>query len=167
MSYGYVPQYTAQPQYAAYPAPMGYGQAPRQSAPPSVHIVAIFHYLGGLLTLLAAAAFGVAALTQGARIPTGQDLIRPEDARIVAAVLAGGLALVALIVLIFARKLQRGRQWARVLTLILCTLSIGTSVLAFVAQQDPTVFAGAVFPALYILLLNTRAARSWFRAHTW
>ena len=53
------------------------------------------------------------------------------------------------------------------LTLILCTLSVGTSVLAFLAGRDLTVFAGAVFPVLYILLLNTRAARSWFRAHTW
>jgi hypothetical protein len=146
---------------------MGYGYAPRRSAPPSVHIVAILQYLGGIAMLLAAAAFGLVAFSADPSFTTTTDLIHPEDVPMVAAAAAGVAALIGLVVLVFARKLQRGRQWARVLTLIFCTLSVAAGAFTVLAERDPSAVAGMIVPALYILLLNTRAARSWFRAHTW
>lgn len=150
MAYGY-PQ-------PPYPAP--YQQ--RRSAPASVHTVAILFYLAGVAVLLGAA--GVAALAAGAagtpsQLPPQAAGYVTEGGFIVAAV----LAVLALVYFLFGRKLQRGRQWARVIVLILSTFAILGAVLQVVLTREPTVAAGGVVPLLFILLLNTSAARSWFR----
>jgi len=158
MTYGY-----ADPQYAPYaPAPV---ELPRQSAPPSVHTVAILHYLSGLLQLAAAAA--LATLAADGVLARQTDLLAPSRAGQLAYLVAGGIALSGLITIVLGRKLQRGRQWARILMIIWTLLGIAGAVLATASTGDVRAAAGLTFPALYLILLNTRAARSWFRWHTW
>ena len=158
MAYGY-----ADPQYAAYAAPAV--EQPRQSAPPSVHAVAILHYLSGLLQLAAAAA--LAALAAGGVLAHQTDLLAPSRAGQLAYVVAGAIAFAGLITIVLGRKLQRGRQWARILMIIWTLLGIAAAVFSTVYSGDIRAAAGVTFPALYLILLNTPAARAWFRWHAW
>ncbi|MQA25244.1 MAG: hypothetical protein GEU94_07195 [Micromonosporaceae bacterium] len=147
----------------------------RGSAPFSVHVAAFFIYLGGALTLLAAIAFG--ALGAGAtQLPADQV---PEEVRALFAgaglVVAAVFLVIALLYFLIARKLQRGRQWARVLVLIFAVLGVLGVALDFVmlaqAGADAALYAIAgaslIGPLLFIVLLNTSAARSWFRHKTY
>ncbi|MGH3647637.1 MAG: hypothetical protein ACRDTM_10760 [Micromonosporaceae bacterium] len=165
----YHPHYPQQ-QYAP-----GYGL--RTSAPFSVHFVAFFIYLGGLVVLLAAGLLGVLAL--GSSQLSSADL-PPEAAQLI---LGGGLVIAVILLLIsflyflIARKLQKGRQWARVLVLIFCVLGLLGGVLNTVmvfSRLDavpPSLLAslasGFVGPVLFLILLNTTAARYWFKHHTY
>ncbi|MDP9795785.1 type IV secretory pathway VirB2 component (pilin) [Catenuloplanes nepalensis] len=159
MSYGYAQPY----QYTAYPvAPM---QPMRRSAPPSVHVLAILHYLGGLVQLA-----GVALIlwVAPADLFAGDEqFIDPARLTTVSYVVAGVLAVSALISFVIGRKLQRGRQWARVLMIIFSLLGMAGAAVTVASTGDLSQTAGLAGPALYLLLLNTRAARSWFRHHTW
>jgi hypothetical protein len=144
----------------------------RATAPASVHVVALFQYVGGLLTLLAAT--GVVLLVYGRGKVLDEQRIRiPETMRrqIVdgqaGLVMAIGLAVVALMWLIIARSLQRGGQWARITVLMLSVLSIAATGWDAWRFQNGQVLAGVALPLLYLLLLNTRAARSWFRWGSW
>lgn len=173
MSYGY-----SQPQYMPYapPAP-AYGPALRRSAPPGVHVIAILQYLGGALTLVGAAIFAFIAVmvangnytTADANVP--DNWFNGDTADAVAAifgVVAGIMFLFGLITIVLARKLQRGRQWARIIVLMLSILSLLSVIATLAAQQQVDASIGGVFfPVLCLILLNTRAARSWFRYHTW
>lgn len=150
MAYGY-----PQPPY-----PVPYQQ--RSSAPASVHVVAFLFYLGGTVMLLAAA--GVAALAAG--VAGTPDQLPTQAADYVTAggfIAAGILAILALLYFVFGRKLQRGRQWARVIVLILSTFAILGAVLQVVVTSEPSAAAGGVVPLLFVVLLNTGAARAWFR----
>jgi hypothetical protein len=69
--------------------------------------------------------------------------------------------------LVIARKLQRGRQWARVTVLLLSVLSIAGTGYEVWQLGDRHLLPGLALPVLYVLLLNTRAARSWFAEHYW
>jgi hypothetical protein len=81
--------------------------------------------------------------------------------------MAVATGVIALMWLIIARALQRGQQWARVTVLMLSVLAIaGTGYNAWRLQYPPAL-AGVVLPLLYLLLLNTRKARSWFRWGSW
>jgi hypothetical protein len=159
MSY---PAYYGQPAMVA-----GYHRA---TAPPSVHIVALLQYLGGLLTLLGAV--GVAVLTFAGRRAFDEHRIQiPAEVEQgltgAGAIIAGALALVALLWLVIARKLQRGRQWARVTVLLLSLLSIAGTAYEVWRLGDQQLLPGLALPVLYLVLLNTRAARSWFAGHYW
>ena len=170
MSYGY-----GQPQYAAYaPAPPAYGHA-RRSAPPGVHVLAILQYLAGFLTLAVAALFAWAAVVVAngtyddlSGTPLADDLVDSEGAALVLGVAAGIIALFGLITIFLGRKLQRGRQWARVIVLMLSILSL-LSLAASIAltQRIDVSIASVAYPVLCLILLNTGAARSWFRYRTW
>jgi len=144
----------------------------RASAPASVHLVALFQYVAGLLVLLVAV--GIALLLYGhGRIIDEQRIQIPPAVRerIVGGqagwVMAGGLAVVAVMWLIIARSLQRGQQWARITVLTLSVLSIAATGYDAWRFQDRQVLVGLALPLLYVLLLSTRAARSWFRWGTW
>jgi hypothetical protein len=144
----------------------------RATAPASVHVVALFQYLVGLLTLLAAT--GVVLLLYGrGRVLDEQRVRIPETLRrrIVEGqaglVMAVGMAVVALMWLIIARSLQRGGQWARLTILTLSVLSIVATGWNAWHYRNPPVLAGIALPLLYVLLLNTQAARSWFRWGSW
>jgi len=138
-----------------------------------VHVVALIGYLVGLLSLLGAAAVGYFTLVAKQDIDTSQlgsqaaDLVKTFAGALVA--LAAVLAVIGLIWLVVARKLQRGRQWARILVIVLSVLSfLGTFVQGLQSKHWTAPLVGqAVFPILFIILLNTRAARSWFRHHTY
>ena len=171
MAYPYQPQ-SYQPAYQ-----------PRTSAPFSVHFVAFFIYLGGLFILLGALAVGAVAVG-ATQLPTDRV---PEQYRNMITGVGVGIAvfllLFSLLYFLIARKLQRGRQWARILVLILSVLGIIGGVLQIlaavgmsgggdVADQTRTgaiVAAGAslIGPVLFTVLLNTSAARSWFRYRTY
>jgi hypothetical protein len=165
MSYGY-----SQQQYAAY-APPAYAYAPpaRRSAPPSVHVIAILQYLSGFGALVTAAIAGYFVYVSSQQTPhPSQDVISPEGAMRLFGLAAAVFAVVGLITIFLGRKLQRGRQWARVLVLILSVLSIACVVASVaVGGAAQTWASGLVYPVLCLVLLNTRAARSWFRWHTW
>jgi cytochrome c biogenesis protein CcdA len=142
--------------------------ARRRSAPPSVHVIAVLQYLGGVSALAFAAVVGYIAVVAGSETPTDQDLFHPRTVAVVLGIVAGVTGLCALAAILLGRKLQRGRQWARVVVLMLSVLSVAAVVVSLVAE--PTTLwhaAGAVHPVLCLALLNTRAARSWFRWHTW
>jgi len=141
-----------------------------RSAPPSVHVVALLQYLGGLLTLLAA--IGVAVLTLGGRAAFDRSRVQvpaqvEQGLTGAGLVIAGALAIVAILWLVIARKLQTGEQWARVTVLLLSVLSIAGTAYGVWRFEDQQALPGLVLPLLYVLLLNTRAARSWFRGHYW
>jgi hypothetical protein len=157
MSYGYSPNYP--PTQIDY----GYPEPARRSAPASVHVVAAMQYLGGLVLLILGAAAAAAALG-GERYldstPVAAD-VRDAGLSIGAVLVFGGL-----LALVIGRKIQRGRQWARVLVLVLSALSIvGTLYTGLVRGGETNALTGLVVPVIYMVLLNTAAARSWFRNH--
>jgi hypothetical protein len=142
----------------------------RNTAPPSVHIVALLQYLGGLLTLLAAA--GVALLTYAGRSAFDQQRVQvpaeiEQNVTGAGGIIAGALGVVALLWLVIARKLQRGGQWARITVLLLSLVSIAGTAYEVWRFDDRQTLPGLVLPVLYLLLLNTRAARSWFKWRYW
>jgi hypothetical protein len=149
--------------YAPYMPPAG-----RRSAPPSVHLIAILQYVGGFAALVAAVIAGYAAVTVSQAAPTPYDVISPEGAARLFGLVAVIVAVVGLVAIVLGRKVQRGRQWARVLVLILSALSLVGVVASIAADQTVAPhLLGLVYPLLCVVLLNTRAARSWFRWQTW
>lgn len=164
MSYGY-----SHPQYVARaPAMPSDAYRGRRSAPLSVHVIAILQYVGGFAALLAAALVGYAAVTVSRAAPSEYDVIGPEGAARLFGLVAVIVAVVGLVAILLGRKVQRGRQWARVLVLILSVLSLAGVVVSIAAEQTESLSGfGLVYPLLCLFLLNTRAARSWFRWHTW
>jgi hypothetical protein len=144
----------------------------RATAPGSVHVVALIQYVVGLLTLLAAT--GVVLLIYGrGRVLDEQRVRIPETLRRrieegqAGLVMAIGMTVIALMWLIIARSLQRGGQWARITVLMLSVLGIAGVGWNVWHYRSATIAAGAALPLLYLLLLNTRAARSWFRWGSW
>lgn len=169
MSYGYGQPY---PAYAPAPA---YGPAQRRSAPPGVHVLAILQYLSGAVTLAVAAVMTWAAIVVGNGTydtettgPITDEIIDNEAGAIIFGAVAGFFALVGLITIVLGRKLQRGRQWARVIVLMLSLLSLAAVVASVAVNQRIDVsVAGVAYPVLCLVLLNTTAARNWFRYRTW
>jgi hypothetical protein len=144
----------------------------RATAPASVHVVALFQYVAGLAVLLGAA--GIVLLLYGhGRIIDEQRIQIPAEIRErilggqAGLVMAGGLAIVAVMWLIIARSLQRGQQWARITVLTLSALSLAGTCYDAWRFRNGQILAGLALPVLYVLLLTTRAARSWFRWGTW
>jgi hypothetical protein len=162
MSYGYSPSYP--PTRYDY----GYAEPTRRSAPASVHLVAIMQYLGGLVLLVIGAVAAAFALGGGRYLDTGAA--SPVAADLRGAGLATGAVFVfgGLLTMVIGRKVQRGRQWARVLVLLLSVLSVAFTLYSgLVLGGDTNALFGLVVPVLYVVLLSMPAARSWFRSHTY
>jgi hypothetical protein len=140
----------------------------RRSAPASVHVVALFQYLGALATLAVAVVVALIARGVAGSLPTDRlpDGVRTglTGGGLVIAVTLGVLGLCWLLV---ARKLQRGRQWARVTVLALSVLSIAGTAYDYWSGRRLGILVGLALPLLYVLLLSTRRARSWFRHGDW
>lgn len=152
-------------QYSQYPPAYPYPPA-RTSAPVSVHLAAFVLYFTALLLLLAAGVllFVTHSAAGAARTSSG---LSAEIMRIgVPAAIV--IALFALCWVVVGHKLQRGRQWARVLVLVLSVLSIISGVVEVVRSGASGAAIGQfVVPVLLVILLNTTAGRSWFRYHTY
>ncbi len=139
----------------------------RPTAPASVHLVALGLYIGALSTLVLAAAVASVAMRQRFvpvdRVP---GRVR-EGLNGGGVVIAVALAVLALAWLVIARRLQRGASWARgvVVTFSLLVLVLGGY--AAWRSHGPRPLAVGVVPLLYLVLLSTRAARSWFRWGTY
>jgi hypothetical protein len=165
MSYGY-----GQPQYVAYAPPVaGYAHPARRSAPPGVHVIAILQYVSGFAALATAAVAVYLAIAVSQEAPDpNHDIIGPDGAARLFGLFAAFMTVVGLVTVLLGRKVQRGRQWARVLVLILSVLSIAGVVASIAAERTVSPYGyGLIYPLLCLVLLNTRAARSWFRWHTW
>lgn len=157
--------YAYQPQQAWRPYPV------RTTAPVSLHVVAIFQYLGGALLLGAAALMGLALFRLGPqwRLPAGAGAFTANDVTVVAGIAAGTVALIGLIAIVLGRKVQRGRNWARIVLIGLNGLSIAGGVWQGYTTGAPytATLMSIAFPLLFVILLNTRAARSWCRYGTY
>jgi hypothetical protein len=140
----------------------------RRSAPPSVHVVSIIGYLAGLALMATGVAAWVVSLGGGQSLDLGRFGQVIVDLRQMGLGAAAVFVFVGLLVMALARKLQRGRQWVRVLVVVLSAVSIaGTLYDGLVGQGRANVLVGLVFPVVYVVLLNLPAARSWFRRHTY
>jgi hypothetical protein len=159
MSYGY--------EYAGY-APQ---YQSRRSGPASVHIVAVLQYLAGSAVLALGGLFALVAVGGNTRLTSRLDgYYDGEIARQTATafyLIAGFLAVVGLIAIWLGRKLQVGRNWARIMLVILNVLSVAGSVWDLVHGMRGGTVVGLALPALCLVLLNTRAARSWCRYRTY
>ncbi|MFG2045284.1 hypothetical protein [Dactylosporangium sp. NPDC048998] len=159
--------YAYQPQQAWHSYPV------RTTAPISLHVVAIFQYLGGLLVLGTAAlmALAVAHIAPEWNIHAGNDVFttRPQAITIATYVVIGTVAAIGLIAVVLGRKVQRGRNWARIVLTVLNTLSIAGGVWQGYTAGAPytATLMSIAFPLLFVILLNTRAARSWCHYRTY
>ncbi|WP_432840817.1 hypothetical protein [Dactylosporangium sp. CA-092794] len=159
--------YAYQPQQAWQPYPV------RTTAPISLHIVAIFQYLGGVLMLGVAALLALALADIAPRwdLHAGNDMFttRPQAVTTATYVVVGTVALFGIIAIALGRKLQRGRNWARLLLTLLNTLSVAGGVWQGYTIGAPyaQTLLSIAFPLLFVILLNTRAARSWCRYRTY
>lgn len=135
----------------------------RTTAPVSVHLAAFAMYaVGALAALASAAVFAVSRGSVGTADGLPQTMIRGGLP------VAIGVGLYALCWLFIGRKVQRGRQWARVLVLVLSALSlIGAALTYYRFGNVATGIGTLVLSAGFVILLNTRAARSWFRYHNY
>lgn len=135
----------------------------RRGAPLGVRIVAVLQYLTGAVALLAVPMIVLVKYGDGA--VGGRPL--PETVR--SAVYGWGLpsAALALVVgvlsLAIGLRLHRGKQWARVFTIGLSGLSLALNIWSLVSTGSADPLTGLVLPTLYLGLLNTPAARDWFR----
>jgi hypothetical protein len=133
-------------------------------APVGVQAVALVQYLGAVLLIAAA---GLATLI--ARGITRYAAVDRIPAPVRHGVAGGGLvipitlAVLGLFWFVIAHHLELGRQWARTTTLMLSVLSGAALGYDAWLSRDPDLLLGLAVPLLYLLLLNTRAARSWFR----
>jgi ABC-type sugar transport system permease subunit len=165
-----------------YPAPQGYSDYSgygtpypvRRSAPASIHVVAIIQYIGGFLALLGAGLLALVAFGGASRYRDQLDqygeLNRAGLNTVATAfgVMAGLIAIVGLIAIWLGRKVQRGRNWARIILIILNVLSLaGTAYSMYQSRAVDVSLGGVIIPILCLILLNTRAARSWCHYHTY
>lgn len=134
--------------------------------PAGVQVVALVQYLGGLLLLASA---GVATLI--ARGVTRYAVVERIPEPIRRNVAGGGLvipitlAVLGLFWFVIAHHLELGRQWARTTMLVLSVVSVAGAGYGYWRSRDPDLLIGLALPLLYLVLLNTRPARAWFRYH--
>src|SRR6266508_3658659 len=103
----------------AYPSQQTWQPHPRRTtAPISLHAVAVFQYLAGLLTLAFGGMLALAAVDLFPRLEyvAGDSTFtnRPGDVTPVVAVICATFAFVGLAAIVLGRKVQRGRNWARI-----------------------------------------------------
>ncbi|MER7004197.1 hypothetical protein ABT297_14305 [Dactylosporangium sp. NPDC000555] len=159
--------YAYQPQQAWHSHPV------RTTAPISLHVVAIFQYLGGLLLLGAAVlmALAVASIAPEWNIDAGNDVFttRPQAVTTATYIVSGLFAAAGLIAIVLGRKVQRGRNWARIVLTLLNILSIAGGLWQgyTTSASYAAILLSIAFPLLFVILLNTRAARGWCRYRTY
>jgi hypothetical protein len=136
---------------------------PRRSAPMSVHAVAVLQYLGGVAALAIGALFAYLSVVAAGDTATEEDFFAPETVAIAFGITAGVATVCGLVGILLGRKVQVGRQWARVVLLMLCGATVVSIVGSIVLYQAGLWTAvGTVYPVIGIALLNTRSARAFF-----
>jgi hypothetical protein len=132
--------------------------------PAGVQVVALMQYLGALLVIA-----GAVLATVIARGVTRYAVVERIPEQVRQGVAGGGLVIpITLAVLglswfVIAHNLERGRQWARTTVMMLSVLIIAGVGYEAWRLREPHVLLGLPLPLLYLTLLNTQAARSWFR----
>lgn len=153
------------PYAPAFPAPVPvFTPPPRRSAPVIVHVIAVLQYLGSVAALGVGGLFAYLTVVVATDPSTPDDFIDPQTLAIAFGVLAGFFAVSGVLGIVLGRKLQRGRQWARVVLLMLSGLTVivvAGSIVIYSAHWTHVVFT--LYPALCVALLNTPATRAWFR----
>jgi hypothetical protein len=141
----------------------------RRSAPTPIQVVAIVQYLGGFLALAGACLFAILAVTEKSR-PTNPQIavIGTADAATLFWTGAVVFAVTGVVAIVLGRKLQLGRNWARLLLIVLNVLSIGGTLYeAFGTLNQSRWAVSFVLPVICLILLNLPSARSWCRYHTY
>ncbi|MFC8618792.1 hypothetical protein ACFT9M_20590 [Micromonospora purpureochromogenes] len=106
---------------------------------------AILLYVGGALTLV----YGLSGASTGGVL----SALLPSWA----------LALFGLLYFGLGWGVQHGRRWARRTLLVLCAVGVAFATLRLVAGGVPQALGDLLWPVVYAVLLNTEAARAWFR----
>lgn len=114
-------------------------------APGPVLAAAILLYVGGALTMLSG--------LSGARSSGVVSRMLPPAV----------LVLYGVFYLLIARGVQQGRRWARTTALVLAGLGVAIGALRAVAAGPAAGALELAWPIVYLILLNTAAARAWFR----
>ncbi len=82
--------------------------------------------------------------------------------------MAAIVAVVGIIAIWLGRKVQVGRNWARIILIVLNVLSLaGTAYNVITERTVDVTIGGVILPVLCLILLNTRAARSWCHYRTY
>jgi hypothetical protein len=137
---------------------------PQRSAPPIVQVIAVLQYLGGVAALAVGGLFAYLTVVVANDTNAPDDFVDPRMLAIAFGVLAGFSSVSGALGIFLGRMLQRGRQWARVVVLMLSGLTV-VVVAGSVAVHSThwTIGVFALHPALCVALLNLRTARAWFR----
>jgi hypothetical protein len=128
-----------------------------------VHVVAVLGYLAGLALVTAGVGAWALSFDAGRSVdPSGYPRAVVDLGQLGLA--TGAVAVfIGLLVLVLARKLQRGRQWVRVLVVVASAFAITTTLYnGLVGTGDTNALFGLVFPVIFVVLLNLTAARSYF-----
>ena len=148
-------------------APTGYGYPPmappRRRTPAEVHVCAALLYATGAVTLAAGLVVGIASVSTDALASVALPVVDARAAAGVGVAIGVLMVVIGFATLVVARKVQRGRQWARVLVQVLSGLSLAATVAALVGEGQPDALTGFVLPVLCLILLNLPAVRDWFR----
>lgn len=167
---GFQPQF----QPPQYPQPYGgqgpWGQGPqmRPERPAGVTVLALLGMFGGGMLMLMALAFGVVAVAFGgfaaSQNNTAYDFGRQLGPLLAAGgvAVAVGLFLGGLLGFVIARGLWNQRNWARVLYMISCGLSVLSSLLAVVGALTAGRDGGA---AVMITTVPMAALYVWIIAY--
>ncbi|GAA0736229.1 hypothetical protein Drose_18765 [Dactylosporangium roseum] len=141
----------------------------RTTAPVSLHVVAIFQYLGGLVTLAIGGLFALAAFELVPELHYDTSTGRYADVKPAAGVIFAVFAVVGLTAIVLGRKVQRGRDWARIVLTVLNLLSVAAGLWQgyTTGRAYGATLVSIALPLLFVVLLNTRAARSWCRHRTY
>jgi hypothetical protein len=127
-----------------------------------VHLAAALLYITGLVLLFAAVAALVVRFDDSQVAGTYLPESASEWVRTLSLPIAALAAVGALAAIVIGRRVHKGRQWARLLVLVVSAVSLGLNgfMLFTAGFADP--LTGLVLPVLYLALLNTRAARHFF-----
>lgn len=163
------PQYP--PQYGGQ-GPWGQGPQMRPERPAGVTVLAVLGMFGGGMLMLMALGFGVVAVAFGgfaaSQGNTAHDFGRQLGPLLAAGgvAVAVGLFLGGLLGFVIARGLWNQRNWARVLYMISCGLSVLSSLLAVVGALTAGRDGGAAvmvttvpMAALYVWIIAYLAKR--------
>jgi len=117
------------------------------SAPPVVTVLAILLYVGGGLVVV-------------------YSLVGSGGGGVSGLLPAWGGVLVGLLYVGLARALQLGRRWAWRVALVLCWVGLGLAAVLVLAIGLMAAVSQAVWPAIYLVLLNRPATREWVASRT-